>query len=83
MCRMRTVEDNLVVFIMTGVPAHIKWRGNCCVATVAPFRRTTSEALAHINSLYHVKNEAKDAGLTGDALKEKAPGGILPCNPAV
>ena len=34
-------------------------------------KRTASEALAYINKLYHVENEAKDAGITGDALKEK------------
>ena len=34
-------------------------------------RRTASEALAYINKLYHIENEAKEAGLTGDALKDK------------
>lgn len=34
-------------------------------------KRTASEALAYINKLYHIENEAKEAGLTGDALKEK------------
>ena len=33
--------------------------------------RTASEALSYINKLYHIENEAKDAGITGDALKEK------------
>ena len=34
-------------------------------------RRTASEASAYINKLYHIENEAKEAGITGDALKEK------------
>ena len=34
-------------------------------------RRTASEALAYINKLYHIENEAKEAGITGDALKDK------------
>ena len=34
-------------------------------------KRTASEALAYISKLYHIENEAKEAGLTGDALKEK------------
>jgi hypothetical protein len=34
-------------------------------------KRTASEALTYINRLYHIENEAKEAGLTGDALKEK------------
>ena len=34
-------------------------------------KRTASEALAYINKLYHVENEAKEAGISGDALKEK------------
>lgn len=34
-------------------------------------RRTASEALSYINRLYHVENEAEEAGVTGDALKEK------------
>lgn len=34
-------------------------------------RRTASEALAYINKLYHVENEAKEAGIVGDFLKEK------------
>ena len=34
-------------------------------------KRTASEALAYINKLYHIENEAKEAGLTGDALTEK------------
>ena len=34
-------------------------------------RRTASEALAYINKLYHIENEAKEAGLTGDTLKDK------------
>ncbi len=34
-------------------------------------KRTASEALAYINKLYHIENEAKQAGVTGDSLKEK------------
>ena len=34
-------------------------------------KRTASEALAYINKLYHIENEAKEASITGDALKEK------------
>jgi hypothetical protein len=34
-------------------------------------RRLASEALVYINQLYHIENEAKEAGITGDALKEK------------
>lgn len=34
-------------------------------------KRTASEALAYINKLYHVENEAKEAGISGEALKEK------------
>ena len=34
-------------------------------------KRTASEALAYINKLYHIENEAKEAGIAGDALKEK------------
>ncbi len=34
-------------------------------------RRTASEALVYINRLYHIESEAKEAGITGDALKEK------------
>lgn len=34
-------------------------------------KRTASEALAYINKLYHIENEAKEAGITGDALKDK------------
>ena len=34
-------------------------------------KRTASEALAYINKLYHIENEAKEAGITGDSLKEK------------
>ena len=34
-------------------------------------KRTASEALAYINKLYHIENEAKEAGITGDVLKEK------------
>ena len=34
-------------------------------------KRTASEALAYINKLYHFENEAKEAGIAGDALKEK------------
>ena len=34
-------------------------------------RRTASEALSYINRLYHVENEAEEAGITGDALKER------------
>ena len=33
--------------------------------------RTASEALAYIDKLYHIENEAKEEGLIGDALKEK------------
>lgn len=33
--------------------------------------RTASEALAYINRLYHIENEAKEAGITGDVLKDK------------
>jgi len=33
--------------------------------------RPASEALAYINRLYHIENEAKDAGIVGEALKEK------------
>lgn len=34
-------------------------------------RRTASEALSYINRLYHIEDEAKDAGISGDALREK------------
>lgn len=34
-------------------------------------RRTASEALAYINKLYHIENEARETGIGGDALKEK------------
>ena len=34
-------------------------------------KRLASEALVYINQLYHIENEAKEAGITGDALKEK------------
>ena len=34
-------------------------------------KRTASEALAYINKLYHVENEAKEAGISGETLKEK------------
>jgi len=34
-------------------------------------KRTASEALTYINRLYHIENEAKEEGITGDALKEK------------
>lgn len=34
-------------------------------------KRTASEALVYINKLYHIESEAKEAGVTGDALKEK------------
>ena len=34
-------------------------------------KRIASEALSYINKLYHIENEAKEAGITGDALKEK------------
>ena len=34
-------------------------------------RRTASEALSCINRLYHIENEAEEAGVTGDALKER------------
>ena len=34
-------------------------------------RRTASEGLSYINRLYHVENEAEEAGITGDALKER------------
>ncbi len=34
-------------------------------------RRTASEALVYINRLYHIESEVKEAGITGDALKEK------------
>lgn len=34
-------------------------------------RRTASEALVYINRLYHIESEAKEAGITGDDLKEK------------
>lgn len=34
-------------------------------------RRKWTEALVYINQLYHIENEAKEAGITGDALKEK------------
>ena len=34
-------------------------------------RRLASEALVYINQLYHIENEAKEAGITGEALKEK------------
>ena len=34
-------------------------------------RRTASEALSYIDRLYHVENEAEEAGITGDALKER------------
>ena len=34
-------------------------------------KRTASEALTYINKLYHTENEAKESGITGDALKEK------------
>ena len=33
--------------------------------------RSASEALAYINRLYHIENESKDAGIVGEALKEK------------
>lgn len=33
-------------------------------------RRTASEALSYINRLYHIENEAKEAGIAGDALRE-------------
>ena len=36
-----------------------------------PACRSASEALAYINRLYHIENEAKDAGIVGEALKEK------------
>ena len=34
-------------------------------------KRIASEALVYINKLYHIENEAKEAGITGDALREK------------
>ena len=34
-------------------------------------KRTASEALAYINRLYHIENEARDASITGEALKKK------------
>ena len=34
-------------------------------------KHTASEAMAYINKLYHIENEAKEAGLTYDALKDK------------
>jgi len=34
-------------------------------------KRTASEALVYINKLYHIENEAREASITGDALKEK------------
>ena len=34
-------------------------------------KRTASEALSYINKLYHIENEAKEAGITGEALKAK------------
>ena len=34
-------------------------------------RRTASEALSYINRLYHIENEARESGITGDLLKEK------------
>ena len=34
-------------------------------------KRTASEALAYINKLYHIENEAKEAGIAGESLKEK------------
>ena len=34
-------------------------------------RRTASEALVYINKLYHIESEARDAGISGDALKTK------------
>lgn len=34
-------------------------------------KRTASEALSYINRLYHIENEAKEAGISGDELKEK------------
>lgn len=33
--------------------------------------RRASEALVYINSLYHIEKEAKENGITGEALKEK------------
>ena len=32
---------------------------------------TASQALSYINKLYHIENEAKEAGIAGDALKDK------------
>ena len=34
-------------------------------------KRTASESLAYINKLYHIENEAKDAGLSYEELKDK------------
>ena len=34
-------------------------------------KRTASEALSYINKFYHIENEAKESGITGDALKDK------------
>ena len=34
-------------------------------------RRTASEALSYINRLYHIEDEARESGITGDLLKEK------------
>ena len=34
-------------------------------------RRTASEGLVHVNRLYHIESEAREAEITGDALKEK------------
>lgn len=34
-------------------------------------KRTASEALSYINRLYHIENEAEEAGVIGDELKER------------
>ena len=49
-----------------GVHARRKWSD-----ALDEDKRTASEALAYINKLYHIENEAKESGLTGDALTEK------------
>lgn len=53
---------------MLGCWAHVRRK---FVDALEEDKLRASEALALINSLYHIENEAKELGLEGDALKDK------------
>ncbi len=60
--------ENTPGILLLGCWAHVRRKFS---DALEEDNRRASEALAQINSLYHIENEAKDLKLDGDALKAK------------